>query len=68
MIEKKMYQCEICGTEYSDKSKCKECEKSHRVPDTIVDARYVAKSFNNKGYPVSVTIRMDDGKDIIYKR
>lgn len=29
---------------------------------------YVSKSYNSKGYPASVTIRMDDGEEITYKR
>ena len=32
-IEK--YRCEICKTEYSDKTKCLQCEKNHRVCEII---------------------------------
>lgn len=27
MIEKKLYTCEICNTDYSDKEKAMQCEK-----------------------------------------
>lgn len=38
-IEK--YRCEICKTEYSDKTKCLQCEKNHKTPVEITDTRYL---------------------------
>ena len=29
MKELKLYQCEICGTQYKEKTACTKCEKSH---------------------------------------
>lgn len=41
-IEK--YRCEICKTEYSDKTDCLQCEKSHKTPVEITDTRYLPYS------------------------
>ena len=30
------YQCEFCGTEYSDKNKCKQCEENHKTNLKII--------------------------------
>ena len=68
MKEVKHYPCDICGTEYNDKEKCKRCEKSHCTPKEIVKARYTGFCYNAKGYPVSITVKMEDGKEVIYKR
>ena len=68
MKEVKHYVCEVCGTEYSDKEKCKVCESSHKKIKAIISAKYYSFSQNHKGYPSSVVVEMDDGKQIVYKR
>lgn len=65
-IEK--YRCEICKTEYSDKTDCLQCEKNHKTPVEITDTRYLPYSQNQNGYPVLVTIKFNDGKTVIFKR
>ena len=62
------YVCEICGTEYTDKARCQKCEKSHKTATEIIDARYLSLHQNEQGYPVSVTIKFNDGKTVIFKR
>ncbi len=62
------YQCDVCHTEYTDRNRAEACEKSHKQPAKIVDARYLAMAQNGAGYPVSVTLKMSDGKEVIYKR
>ena len=62
------YQCEVCHTEYAAEKAAQECEASHRLPLSIVNVRHLSKGQNGTGYPVSVTVRMSDGKDITYKR
>ena len=62
------YVCEICGTEYRDKSMAENCEKCHKQPVAIHQARYVSKSQNGAGYPVAVEIQMSDGTFQTYKR
>lgn len=68
MKEIKHYICEICGTEYKDKSKAQKCEKNHCEPNSIVECRYLSYEQNNKGYPVSIDVRMMDGQIVTYKR
>ena len=67
MKEVKHYICEICGTEYAEKQKCIDCEKSHKKAVEIVRMRFLSKMQNQKGYPISVDIKMDDGKIVTYK-
>lgn len=62
------YRCEVCNTDYADKAEAVSCEKNHKIPQSIVSARYLSKNMNDLGYPVSVTVRMSNGEDIIYKR
>lgn len=68
MKELKLYQCEICGTQYKVKNECKECEKRHIKPKKINGTRYLNFKDNNKGYPVSISVEMEDGVTITYKR
>lgn len=62
------YICELCGTEYNDKSKAMRCEKGHREPKEIVKSRYNAIIDNLKGYPIAIDIKMSDNNVITYKR
>lgn len=62
------YQCEVCHTEYADKRDAESCEKNHKIPKSIVEARHQPKSQNGKGYPVAITVLMNDGEHITYKR
>lgn len=61
------YQCEFCHTEYATKEDAVSCEKNHKTPESM-EARYQPKAMNGSGYPVSVTVRMSDGKELVYKR
>ena len=62
------YQCEVCHTEYAAEKAAQECEASHKLPLSIVNVRHLSKGQNGTGYPVSVTVRMSDGQEVIYKR
>lgn len=68
MKEVKHYICEICATEYKEKQKCQQCEKSHCKVLEIVKAKYISFNNNVKGYPVSIAVKMSDGTEQIYKR
>lgn len=68
MKEVKHYVCDICHVEYSSKVSCEKCEKTHRKPIKIVDAKYVGFIGAVNGYPVSITVKMEDGKEVMYKR
>ena len=68
MKEITKYWCEICHTEYANKTACSKCEQSHVTAEKIVGQRHLSLSQNGKGYPVTVTIKMSDGTEQIYKR
>lgn len=68
MRETKLYICEVCGTQYADKKKCLACEKSHKKPVNIVNCKYIPQKDNNKGYPIRIDIKMEDGNIVSYKR
>ena len=67
MKEKKLYECEICHTEYADKEKAKECEKSHqRIEDANIDAQYKPISMEPFGIPYRINVKFKNGKYITY--
>lgn len=68
MKEKKLYTCETCFTDYNDKKKAIECEKTHITPLEIADCRYVPLSNCKTGYPQTIDIKFKDGKTIKYRR
>lgn len=68
MKEIKLYECSICHTTYRERLKCKDCEKSHRIPVKINNYRHLSLSQNKKGYPESITVEMDNGDKVVYKR
>ena len=68
MVVMEKYLCEVCRTEYAKREDAMACEKSHKIPLSIVRVRHMTKAQNGTGYPVAITVRMSDGKDITYKR
>lgn len=68
MKQVQKYQCEVCHTEYAAKEDAMRCEKNHKIPQAVVSARHSPQGQNGTGYPITITVRMSDGKDIIYKR
>ena len=70
MKEKKLYTCEICGTDYSDKTKALECEKNHKLLEkaTII-GEYKSKGQFPKGEPYKIRVKFPGSNDWIeYKR
>lgn len=63
MKEKKLYTCEICHTDYADKFRCCECEKSHNTNLRIKSlGKYKPYNVYSDGFPQSITIVTADGK------
>lgn len=62
------YICEICGTEYNDKSKAMECEKHHKKIIKVSPEKYRPKGMNLGGYPEILAVEFDDGSLAKYKR
>lgn len=68
MKELKLYQCEICETQYASKIIAEDCEKSHKVPKKISGCRYLSQKQNESGYPQKISVIFDDGKTVDYHR
>lgn len=62
------YICEVCKTEYADKEKCEQCEKSHKTPRAFVESHYLPVTTDTTGYPERIDIRMSDDKIVKYKK
>ena len=58
MKEKKLYTCEICNTNYADKKKAIECEKTHKLLEsaTIV-GEYKPITVNAQGLPHRIKVK-----------
>lgn len=67
MKEKKLYTCEICHTDYAEKSRCAECEKSHKTKLEIKSLGEF-KPFNtyHDGFPSSITVVAANGDEHTY--
>jgi len=63
-----LYACEVCGTQYREKLKCQQCEKSHKKPVEVTQARYISVAQNRSGYPHVLHVKMSDGKIVEYRR
>lgn len=67
-----IYQCEICGSQYKFSSDAEACEKFHVKPNKtlgIESAMY--QPYHQQGasqYPHKITVVMQDGKRIDYRR
>jgi hypothetical protein len=68
MKEVKQYICECCGVLYADKVKAQECERNHKSAINILYQRFLPKKNEASGYPISITVKMADGKEVVYKR
>ena len=69
MIETIQYKCEMCGTNYSNAEKCRECEAFHVAVASVAQYKYNSKGMGPESkYPHAVTIVMDDGKQLTFKR
>jgi len=67
MKELKLYQCEICGTQYSDKLKAKECEKYHVKDFEIVNRAYRGMNECADKFPVKIWVRSKNGEERMYR-
>lgn len=65
MKERRLYICELCGTEYAKEQAAIDCEAYHLSPKKIINKRHV----NDKcRAPLELTVEMVDGEKYIYKR
>lgn len=62
------YKCKVCGTEYKEKSKCKQCEEAHKTKGEIIEMRYRSCFADKSGYPDKIIVKFEDGNEQVYKR
>ena len=70
MKEIKLFQCSFCKTNYSNEQQCKECEDNHKAPSRskIICEKYYSKGIDHTGYPAVISVIMDDGVSVKFKR
>ena len=69
MKEVKLYQCEICGTQYKEKLKAKDCEASHIKPVKISGMKFNSMNCGSgDGLPVKITVTFENGACVDYRR
>ena len=58
MKEKKLYTCEICNTDYTEKESALECENNHKLLEkaTII-GEYKPIGINHSGKPYKIRIK-----------
>ena len=60
--------CDICGTEYKSSTFCVQYESKHSINPKITQCRYLPITQDSTGYPIAISVKMDDGKTVVYKR
>ena len=68
MKEKTLFECELCHTQYVAKIDAQSCENNHKKVVSVVAERFLPIKQDNSGYPIDVTLVMEDGSSIKYKR
>lgn len=62
-----MYECEICGERYYEKSEAIKCETTHTLPcKVMVPGDYDPKHDLCHGYPFKIVVEMDNGDHVSY--
>ena len=68
MTEKRLYMCDICKTEYARPDDAHACEAYHVQPKLATKAVYKPRKMSNDPYPLKITIIMEDGQKVQYRR
>ena len=63
-----LYQCEMCGTQFSDKKLCEKCERGHVTDILIRKSRYLPITQDESGMPTTITLVGHNGRCYTYKR
>ena len=65
-----LFQCEICGTQFKEKTDCVKCEKNHENWEglRIANARFLPFTQDASGMPISFTIIGKNGNTYKYQR
>ena len=68
MKELKLYQCELCGTQYADRNQAKKCEEYHAKDIEIVKCIYCGMNKCEDRFPVHIWVQSKDGREAMYRR
>jgi len=63
-----LYQCEFCKKQYKNEIDAQNCEKNHKIPNSIENLKYVPYNNDKSGYPEIITMKFMDGSSIRYKK
>lgn len=69
MTERKLYKCDLCGTEYALIDNAYACEAFHCKPKQIEKLRYKPKNMGDVAkYPVEIVVLFTDGEKKVYRQ
>lgn len=66
MNEVKLYQCEICHTQYSSPHNAIKCENEHEIPNKIINCVYKSVNSVKSGMPIQITVEFKSGEKHTY--
>lgn len=67
MKKLELFECEFCREQYDNEHDCKKCEDNHISPKGIIAQDYYTHC-DSKNYPHTITVLMEDGKEIRYAK
>ena len=67
MKEVKLYQCEVCGTQYASKENAKKCEEFHAKGLKIDELFYKGMNQATEKFPVKIWIKDKTGEGRLYR-
>lgn len=69
MKKVQIYVCDVCGTNYTNKEECQECENHHTRPVRIFDGTYLSKKCCPwQHVPVMLKVEFDNGEIAEYRK
>nr|DAS60465.1 MAG TPA: C2H2 type zinc-finger protein [Caudoviricetes sp.] len=67
MKELKLYQCELCKTQYADKEEAKRCEQYHVRGLEIDCCSYRGMNETSEKFPVKIWVKSKNGEERMYR-
>lgn len=68
MKELKLYQCEICNTQYKSEKMAIDCEKTHKRIKKVDPLKYRSFNSSKDGIPDTINVTFDNDKVVRYSR
>ena len=63
----KLYQCELCRTQYADKEEAKQCEQYHARGLEIDGWSYRGMNETSEKFPVKIWVKSKNGEERMYR-